>query len=136
MISHSPPETEKFAADFASTLKAGDTVALLGGLGAGKTCFVRGMCASLSIDPDSVTSPTFAIMNVYDGEIPLYHFDMYRIHSAADLETTGFYDFTDGIRVIEWSENISEFLPENTKFVKISVINETDRIIKLENSRH
>jgi tRNA threonylcarbamoyladenosine biosynthesis protein TsaE len=133
---HSPKETEDFAAKFAETLRPGDTVAFIGGLGAGKTRFVRGMCQGLNIDPDIVTSPTFTIMNIYEGgKIPLFHFDMYRINSGSDLETTGFYDCEDGIRAVEWSENILDSLPQNLITVKIFVMSESEREIEVADTR-
>jgi tRNA threonylcarbamoyladenosine biosynthesis protein TsaE len=121
VLSDSPQSTENIAALFAKTLSGGDIVALFGGLGAGKTCFVRGMASGLGLDPYEVSSPTFALMNLYENR--LAHFDMYRISPGESIESTGFYDFADIIRVIEWAENIREYLPENT--IKIT-INRTD----------
>lgn len=118
--SHSAKETEKIAYDFTKTLSAGQVVGFLGDLGAGKTTFVRGMGKALDAK-DDIASPTFAIMNVYGGNMPLYHFDMYRIETWEDLYSTGFFDYLngDGILAVEWSENIENALPENTIFVQI-----------------
>ena len=134
IITHSPQETIDAAKKLGGLLKAGDMIAYKGGLGAGKTTFTRGIAIGMGIG-DSVTSPTFALVNEYRGDsITLYHFDMYRIESEEDLESTGFYDypFEDNVAAVEWSENISDFLPKNTIFVTISSVGENDREIIIE----
>ncbi len=105
--------TEQAGRALAETLKQGDFVAFFGGLGMGKTAFIRGMASVLAPEA-AVTSPTFALVNVYAGAVPLYHFDMYRVASFADLYSIGFFDYMDGqgILVTEWSENIEGILPE------------------------
>mgnify|MGYP004479551631 FL=1 len=133
-ITHSPEETIKTAEKIGSLLKAGDMIAYKGGLGAGKTTFTRGIANGLGLG-DCVSSPTFALVNEYRGKnITLYHFDMYRIQTEDGLETTGFFDypFEDNIAVIEWSENIAEFLPENIIYITINTIGENDREIIIE----
>ncbi len=133
-ITHSPEETIQIAEKIGSILKAGDMIAYKGGLGAGKTTFTRGLAKGLGIG-DCVSSPTFALVNEYRGNnITLYHFDMYRIMTEDGLESTGFFDypFDENIAVIEWSENISEFLPENTIYITINTISENNREIIIE----
>lgn len=133
-ITHSPEETIQIAEKIGSILKAGDIIAYKGGLGAGKTTFTRGLAKGLGIG-DCVSSPTFALVNEYRGNnITLYHFDMYRIMTEDGLESTGFFDypFDENIAVIEWSENISEFLPENTIYITINTISENNREIIIE----
>ena len=119
-LSHSPEETESFAAAFAARLHAGDVVALYGGLGMGKTAFVRGLAKGLHTTSE-VSSPTFALVHEYEADIPIYHFDMYRIHSMEDLYSTGFFDYLEsgGVLVIEWSENIDAFLPPYARKIRI-----------------
>ena len=114
-VSHSEAETADFAREFAKTLKPGDVVAFFGGLGAGKTTFTRYMCEALNCR-DDVSSPTFAIVNVYGEHNELCHFDMYRVESWDDLYSTGFFDYIDmgSVLCVEWSENIENALPENT----------------------
>lgn len=121
IISRSPAETEQTGAEIARSLKPGDVIALTGGLGMGKTVFVRGLARGLGIS-DAVSSPTFALVHEYRGKIPLYHFDMYRISGYDDLYSTGFFDYLGqgGICAVEWSENIREELPEGTLSVDIS----------------
>ena len=130
--SHSTAETEEIGAKFARMLHPGDVVAFIGGLGAGKTAFTRGMARTLSPDAD-VSSPTFALVNDYGGEVPFWHFDMYRITSLDDLYSTGFFDYLEmgGILAVEWSENIPGALPEGTIYVRISPVSETEREIMI-----
>ena len=132
-ITYSPEETIKFAEEVGKLLKGGEIIAYKGSMGAGKTTFTRGLCIGLGL-PDEVTSPTFALVNEYRGKITLYHFDMYRIQSADDLETTGFYDYIsdDSVLAVEWSENISEALPQNTIYITFDRIDENTREITIE----
>ena len=127
--STSEAETLAIASDFAKTLKPDSVVAYRGGLGMGKTLFTRGVVQALG-NTSFVSSPTFAIVNDYGG---IYHFDMYRIDSLENLYYTGFYDYLgNGILLIEWSENVSDALPENTIFVEISPGRESnERIINI-----
>ena len=130
----SPEETIVAAQKLGSLLRAGDIIAYKGGLGAGKTTFTRGLAIGLGLG-DNVTSPTFALVNEYRGdELTLYHFDMYRISSEDDLESTGFYDypFEDNIAAVEWSENIADFLPKNTIYITINRLSELEREIIIE----
>ncbi|MGI5888103.1 MAG: tRNA (adenosine(37)-N6)-threonylcarbamoyltransferase complex ATPase subunit type 1 TsaE [Oscillospiraceae bacterium] len=128
--SSSPEETRSAGAELAATLKPGDTVALYGDLGAGKTVFVSGAVYGLGYK-GHVTSPTFAIVNEYSGgRIPAAHFDMYRIKNEADLFSTGFYDYLDRgyVLFIEWSENIPYAIEDYFIRVKISGSGNTRRI--------
>ena len=130
-ISKSPSDTEKIAEEFAKTLKGGEVIAFKGGLGMGKTCFVRGLAKGLGFDGD-VTSPTFAIVNEYlGGKFNLYHFDMYRIEGWDDLFSIGYFDYIsdDSVLAVEWSENIENCLDDNTVFITISSDNDNERTI-------
>lgn len=130
-ISHSLEDTERIAKEIASSLKGNEVVAMRGGLGVGKTTFTRGLVSSFGVD-SGVHSPTFAIVNEYHGKVPVYHFDMYRVTDEDDLYSTGFYDYLGkGLIIIEWSENIQEFLPDDSVIIEISYgENETSRVIK------
>lgn len=131
-ITFSTQETESIAEKLAVTLKGNEIIAMFGGLGAGKTAFTRGLARGLGID-DGVSSPTFALVNEYNGKFNLYHFDMYRVGSWDDLYSTGFFDYQDnGILIIEWSENIIEFLPENHITVTINILDENTREIIID----
>ncbi len=135
IITHSPEETVDAGVKLGKMLSAGDVIAFKGGLGAGKTTFTRGIAVGLGLG-DNVTSPTFALVNEYIGKkISLYHFDMYRIETSDDLESTGFYDypFEDNVVAVEWSENIADALPENTIYISINTIDDDTREITVEN---
>ncbi len=131
-ISKSDKETRAFAAVLSKKLSAGTVIAFCGDLGAGKTCFTRGLCEGVGFCGE-VSSPTFAIVNVYEGgTLPIYHFDMYRVTGWDDLETTGFFEYTDradGITVVEWSENVHAALPDSTIFIDIKKLDENARKI-------
>lgn len=114
-VTNSPSDTARLAEAIAKTLSSGDVIAMFGGMGMGKTAFTKGLAKGLGINPDNVSSPTFALVHEYNGDKTLYHFDMYRIESWDDLYSTGFFDYleSDGILAVEWSENIENALPEN-----------------------
>lgn len=108
-------ETFKIASCFAKSLKAGSIIALSGELGAGKTAFVKGLASALGYK-GSVSSPTFTLVNEYQGdEFMIYHFDVYRLLNI-DLDTCDWIDeylFSDGISIIEWAENLIDILPDD-----------------------
>ncbi|MBR3556979.1 MAG: tRNA (adenosine(37)-N6)-threonylcarbamoyltransferase complex ATPase subunit type 1 TsaE [Oscillospiraceae bacterium] len=133
VMTHCEEETEALGERLAKCLHAGDVVALYGDLGAGKTAFVRGMARGLDIR-ESVTSPTFTIVNEYPGDPALFHFDMYRLKNAEELYGIGWEDYLDrnGICVTEWSERIEEALPEDAVRVTISRLNDTERSVRIE----
>lgn len=111
-ITNSPEETEAVGAQLAGRLEPGSVIAFTGDLGAGKTAFTRGLARGLGIS-DRVTSPTFTIVNEYEGgRLPLFHFDMYRLGSADELFDIGWEDYLarGGVCAVEWSENIREAL--------------------------
>ncbi len=133
--SHSPEETEALGAALARVLEPGQVVAFRGDLGAGKTAFTRGIARGLGIK-EPVTSPTYTIVNEYlGGRMPLFHFDMYRLHSADDLFDIGWDDYLErgGVCVVEWSENVTEAM-ENAIFVAIEKLSqgEEERKITIE----
>ena len=111
-------ETENIGFNYAKTLNKNDVILLKGEMGAGKTVFTKGLAKGLGIQ-DSITSPTYAYMNDYNGV--LYHYDCYRLSSGEDAEALGLTDYfyAGGICVIEWSENIIDVLPKNCKTVTI-----------------
>ncbi|MDO4743793.1 MAG: tRNA (adenosine(37)-N6)-threonylcarbamoyltransferase complex ATPase subunit type 1 TsaE [Clostridia bacterium] len=117
----SEAETINIATEFAKTLKQGDIVALSGDLGAGKTAFTKGVARALGAQPDEVASPTFTIVNQYDGDITLYHFDAYRLENVNPDECDWMddYFFSDGVCLIEWAKNIEAVLPQGYIEVKI-----------------
>lgn len=124
-------DTDAVAAEIASLLKKGDVLALYGEMGAGKTAFVRGLVKALC--PEClplVHSPTFAIVNEYEGEqITVYHYDLYRIADEDDLYSTGYFDRLggEGIVVTEWSELIDAAIPPDAYRLRIEKAGETER---------
>lgn len=126
-------ETQAVGALLASECMEGDFLALYGEMGSGKTVFMRGFVGEL-IPNALVSSPTYAILNVYEGEnICVNHFDMYRITSEEDLYSTGYEEaILRGITVCEWSENIEDFLPEHYIRIVFSKRSESERIISVE----
>lgn len=114
-------ETEALGERLAGRLEPGAVVAFTGDLGAGKTAFTRGLARGLGI-AERVTSPTFTVVNEYEGgRLPLFHFDMYRLGSSGELFDIGWEDYLarGGVCAVEWSENVSDALEEDTIFVKI-----------------
>ena len=114
-------ETEALGQALVERLSPGAVVAFTGDLGAGKTAFVRGMAKGLDI-PQRVTSPTFTIVNEYEGgRLPLFHFDLYRLGSSDELFDIGWEDFLrrGGICAVEWSENVADALEPDTVFIDI-----------------
>ena len=135
-ITHSPAETEELGCRLGRTLGPGAVVAYFGGLGMGKTAFTRGLARGLGYK-GRVTSPTFTIVNEYEGgRLPLFHFDMYRLEGADALFDIGWEDYLDrgGVCAVEWSELADEALPPETVFVTITRDPEDDtaRTITIE----
>ena len=128
-----PEETIAVGHDLAHGLCPGDVVALEGDLGSGKTTFVKGIAAGLgAAGGDAVTSPTFTLMHVYHGKIPVYHFDLYRLDGVRDLEDIGFGEFVqrgDAVLCVEWPEKASAILPGACYWVKINMLDRHRRSI-------
>jgi len=114
------------------TLSPGAVVALYGGLGAGKTAFVRGLAVGLGINA-AISSPTFTIVNEYFNKIPLFHFDMYRLENETELFDIGWDDYLDrgGVCAVEWSENVSGAFPPETVTVKFEMLGGNDRRLEI-----
>ena len=127
-------ETENIAQNIAKNLVGNEIIAFFGDLGVGKTAFIRGIAKYFNIE-NEVSSPTFSIINEYQTDkFTIYHFDMYRVNTPEDLESTGFFDYIDsGVMLIEWSENIENFIPKNAIKVLIKkTSDENERIITIE----
>jgi tRNA threonylcarbamoyladenosine biosynthesis protein TsaE len=116
----SPDETLEYAGRIGRRLHAGDVVLLKGGLGAGKTQFVKGLAIGMGFS-GVVTSPTFTLMQVYPGHIPLYHFDLYRLRSSSELEGIGFEEYIgrDGVAVVEWPDLFPDEMPDDCLMIDI-----------------
>lgn len=121
-ITKSPDETVDLAAKVAKRIREGTIVCLEGDLGAGKTLFVQSMSKTLGVQSE-VTSPTFSLMNIYEGFCPIVHFDLYRLTNEDELEDIGFYEYTDypeGIVFIEWAEKFPQALPDDYVVIKFA----------------
>ncbi len=120
-VSQSVSETEAFGERLGRALHPGAVVAFTGTLGMGKTAFTRGLARGLGCR-GRVTSPTFTIVNEYDGAIPLFHFDMYRLGSSDELYDIGWDDYLTrgGVCAVEWSERVADALPEDVVTVDIA----------------
>ncbi len=133
-ISNSLEDTVKFAKIIASKLKKGNIILLFGDLGSGKTTFTKSLAKELGVK-EIVTSPTFTIMNEYEGVVPIYHFDMYRIETLSEIEELGFSDIInsgEGICIIEWPECCIEILPSDCIKIKISTLETNKRKFEVE----
>ena len=138
-VTNSEQETIDLAIEFASTLLANDVILLDGELGAGKTCFVRGLCEGLGGDPTQVNSPTFVIMQEYevDGGIRLIHIDAYRLSGTEELDTIGWDELLSDpltIIAIEWPSKITDALPEHAITVSIEHLKEHERSLTIDQS--
>ena len=124
---------DEAAARFLSEAEGLSLIALDGEMGAGKTTFTTAICRALGVQEDAVSSPTFAIVNEYRtlAGNPLFHFDFYRIEKLEEALDIGFYDYIDSgnLCIMEWPENISDLLPEDTLKVTIKVNPDLSRTI-------
>lgn len=116
MMSTSAEHTRTLGRELGRLLQAGDLVALSGDLGAGKTCCIQGIASGLGVpDTVSVTSPTYTLIHEYEGTVPVYHFDVYRLAHEDDLYDLGYEEYFDGpgVCLIEWGDRIQALLPDD-----------------------
>ena len=131
----SSAETVELGARLGRLLAPGDFIALVGELGAGKTQFAKGIALGLEVDPGTpVTSPTYTILNIYQGRLPLYHFDLYRLHGPEEVEDLGFEEYFsgDGACVVEWAERLGEEMPAQVLTVSLSHAGADERSVCFE----
>lgn len=133
-ISNSENDTLIFAKEFAKTLNSGDIVLLDGDLGAGKTVFSKGIVSALSNGEICAVSPTFVIVNSYNCNPPVYHFDLYRINDVSELDAIGAeeYFFGDGICLVEWPIRAENAFPHYAIKVYIEKLDDNKRLIKVD----
>ena len=126
-----PDQTLAFGREMGRLLRPGDNICLNGDLGAGKTLLVQGIAAGLDIK-GNVTSPTFTILNVYEGPVPVHHFDLYRLDAAEQLDDIGFDEYTScGITIIEWSDKFPDRMPDETLMIEIAKAGDNDRLFSI-----
>lgn len=130
IISLSYEHTVEIGEKIGNFLKKGSIVCIKGDLGAGKTALTRGICRSFGVF--DVSSPTFVIFHVYEGDLPIYHFDVYRINED-ELEDIGYeeYFYDDGITIIEWADKLKRIYPKECLEIDIRNIAENQRLIKI-----
>ncbi|MBI4746644.1 MAG: tRNA (adenosine(37)-N6)-threonylcarbamoyltransferase complex ATPase subunit type 1 TsaE [Deltaproteobacteria bacterium] len=134
VVSRSPEETREIGVRIGRLCKAGDVIALDGDLGAGKTCLIQGLAEGLCVSKKSyVRSPTFTILNVHNGRVPLYHFDLYRLSDIDELEEIGFreYIYGEGVSAIEWASNVKDAIPAECLRIGIRRAGEAEREIEI-----
>jgi len=128
-ISVNAAETKAVGERLAEKIQAGEVLALVGDLGAGKTQFVKGLAKGLG-STAVVTSPTFTLIHEYQGgRLPIYHFDFYRIESLAALRAIGFDEivFGDGVSVIEWADRFADAIPPRARWIRFEIVSENQR---------
>ncbi|MBP3772265.1 MAG: tRNA (adenosine(37)-N6)-threonylcarbamoyltransferase complex ATPase subunit type 1 TsaE [Treponema sp.] len=140
MIFHtrSAEETIELGKKIGALLQKGDIIALQGTLAAGKTTITKGIALALGVQ-DEITSPTFCLISEYEGKIPLYHMDVYRLDGGEDFINLGAEDliYGNGVSLIEWSEKVMDELPKKTIILKLEAIEgTTERTITLDNWPH
>ncbi len=124
-----PDQTARIGGRLATRLEPGDTVLVAGDLGAGKTCFIQGICAVLGVD-EPVTSPTFTLVNEYDGRVPVAHFDLYRLDSPDSVLDLGFDEYVDTcVCLVEWGDKFPEIMPSDAIRVQIEIGDGTRRVL-------
>jgi len=131
-ISHSESQTRRLGMRLASLLQPGDVLALIGNLGTGKTRWIQGVCEGLHVT-DPVISPTFTLVNEYLGRLPVYHIDLYRLSTPAEVLTFGLEDYLygSGVSLIEWADKAGEYLPDSRLTIELYHLEETKRRVVL-----
>jgi tRNA threonylcarbamoyladenosine biosynthesis protein TsaE len=139
ILSHSEEETLAIGSSLAGSLdlEAGDVVLLRGDLGMGKTVLARGLSAGLGVDAGEVRSPTFTLVNPYQGRLPVYHVDLYRVDGTRDLEELGLEEILqgDGVALVEWAERLGPYRPERFVDIRIEDRGGSERLISISDSR-
>ena len=135
-LSDSPAATLRLAEGLARKLKAGAVLALTGEIGSGKTVFIKGLSRGLGVkDSSKVKSPTFVLFHLYEGKIPIYHFDLYRLEKRKELEAIGFEEFLSdrtAVSLIEWADRAGSRIPKNAVWVEIKITGPATRKIILK----
>ncbi len=131
-ISHSEVQTRRLGVRLAGLLQPGDVLALVGELGTGKTRWIQGICRGLEVT-EQVVSPSFTLVNEYQGRWPVYHIDLYRLHDSAEMLTFGLeeYLYGSGISLIEWGDRARNLLPRDHLLVELYYLEETKRRVVL-----
>ena len=132
LTSHSPEETQDIGKKLGQMAQSGDVILLVGNLGAGKTCLTQGIAWGLNID-GYARSPSFVVVNEYKGRLPMFHIDLYRLDSIAEVADLGLDDYLygRGLCVVEWADKAIELLPTQNLLIKIDMIGDNERRLEL-----
>lgn len=132
VLSTNTEQTLRLGEKLARHLRGGDILCLEGDLGSGKTTLIKGIAKGLKIAPEKVNSPTFVLMNAYEGRLSLYHFDLYRLEHIREISSIGYEEFLygDGVSVIEWADKLEELTPKEHLRVELKHKGENERLIK------
>jgi len=133
VFSSSQNQTITLGKKISKHLSAGDILCLFGDLGSGKTTFVKGLADGLKINQDNVHSPSFVLMNYYEGKMPLYHFDLYRVDTQKEIAALGYEEFLygKGVAVVEWAERLGDLIPEEHLSISFLHKSENERRIEI-----
>ena len=132
LVSRSPEQTLEIARVLGRMLMGGEVLALIGELGAGKTCFVQGLAQGLGVK-EAVSSPSFVVSQTYQGRLPLLHFDWYRLSGEDDAISSGFDDAlaSGGVVVVEWADRLNESLPQDRLEIRFEALGMETRRLEL-----
>ena len=132
LISRSPQATQAIGSKLGEIMKPGDVILLIGELGAGKTCFVQGLARGLGVE-ENISSPSFVLLRQYNGRLPLYHVDLYRLEKLPEIADLGLddYFYSEGVSVIEWANRALELLPAEHLLIELKIVSARQRRIAL-----
>lgn len=129
----SEEETARLGRAIAEVVEAGTVIGLVGPLGAGKTRLVRAIAEAMGVEPDAISSPTFVLIQEYEGRMPVYHFDTYRLTSPSAFEDLGVADYWDsGVSLVEWADRVAGLLPEDRWTITLEPVGATSRRARVE----
>ena len=127
-------ETERLGRIIAELVEPGVVIGLVGALGAGKTRLTRAIAEALGVDPAAISSPTFVLIHEYDGRLPIYHFDAYRLENPQAFEDLGVVDYWggDGVCLVEWADRVRGLLPEDCWLITLDQTGPMSRTVRIE----
>jgi tRNA threonylcarbamoyladenosine biosynthesis protein TsaE len=130
----SEEETARLGRALAQVVYAGVVIGLVGPLGAGKTRLARAISEALEVDPAAISSPTFVLIHEYEGRLPVYHFDAYRLLSSRAFEDLGVADYWGGAGVclVEWADRVRGMLPDDCWMITLEPTGPTARVVRIE----